>query len=65
MAMMSIDYRDKQGGHTNQFYVGFKPGTVKALRRLGHKQARQRTKRDLEQRVEPAPIYPQETTYFD
>ena len=62
---MSRDHRDKLGGHGNQFYVGFKPGTVKALRRLGHKQARQRAKRDLEQSVEPAPIYPLETTYFD
>ena len=62
---MSRDYRDKQGGHTNQFYVGFKPGTVKALRRLGHKQVRQCAKRDLAQRIEPAPTYPQETTYFD
>ena len=62
---MSRDYRDKSGGHTNQFYSNFKPGTVKALRRMGHKQVRQRAKRDLEQRVEPAPIYPQERTCFD
>lgn len=62
---MSRDHRDKQGGHSNQFYFGVKPGTVRALRRIGHKQERQRAKRDLEQRVEPAPIYPQKTTYFD
>ena len=55
---MSRDRRDKQGGHSNQFYFGVKPGTVKALRRRGHKQERQRAKRDLEQRIEPAPIYP-------
>ena len=62
---ISRDYRDKQGGHTNQFYVGFKPGTVKALRRVGHKRARQRAKQALNQNIEPDPIYPQETTYFD
>lgn len=62
---LSRDYRDKRGGHRNQFMVGFKPGTVKKLRKDGHKHARRRAKQALGNQQEPDPIYPEETVYFD